>query len=260
MTCAEVLGRRGHGIPWPCNLLFSDGPGCAGSCCRVLIDAGESAAAGGVVFKVLPPMPRLEVSISGLPAAVLAGEIVHCTMWLKNSGAMTLQHLSMAAAGGTHIYLGSGPSSGVGTPAVASTFARAEAARSPGPSEAAKCQQGASLAGDGASVAPSNPNAVAAAACSPSHNKGGNRRSSLGSIAGHLLEPLPAPSFRHDVIVFTLPNVRMSVGQDLALPVWFRCGANGSRAQSCSSMDRRGRRECFCVRSFAECLKRELLT
>lgn len=71
---------------------------------RVLIDA-DRPAPGGVSFRVLPPMPRLEVSVSGLPPTVLAGEVVRCTMRLRNNGAMSLQRLSMAAAAGAGIFL-----------------------------------------------------------------------------------------------------------------------------------------------------------
>ena len=48
---------------------------------------------------MLPPMPRLDVAVMGLPPTLLAGEVAHCCIRLKNSGAMTLHQLSMAAAG-----------------------------------------------------------------------------------------------------------------------------------------------------------------
>jgi hypothetical protein len=78
--------------------------------CRVLVDV-ERPAPGGLTFRVLPPMPRLEVSVAGLPPTMLAGEVVRCSMRLTNSGAMTLQRLSMATASSAGLFLGS-PSSG----------------------------------------------------------------------------------------------------------------------------------------------------
>ncbi|EFN58685.1 hypothetical protein CHLNCDRAFT_140292 [Chlorella variabilis] len=125
-----------------------------GSSSKVLLDA-DRPAPGGMSFRVLPPMPRLEVSVTGLPAAVLAGEVVCCSMRLKNSGAMTLQHLSMAAAGTAGIFLGGGPAAG-----------------------------------------------------------SGNGSDGIGSDG-------------IGVAVYMLPNVRLGVGQELTLPVWFRFAALG---------------------------------
>lgn len=80
---------------------------------RVLLDV-DRPAPGGIDFRVLPPMPRLEVSVAGLPPTLLAGEVVRCSMRLRNSGAMTLQRLSMAVAAGAGILLEAGDDGGDG--------------------------------------------------------------------------------------------------------------------------------------------------
>ena len=79
--------------------------------CRVLIDV-ERPPPAGITFSVLPPMPRLDVVLVGLEPTLLAGEVVRCTLKLRNSGAMALQGLSMAA--GMGVFLEGG--SGVGAP------------------------------------------------------------------------------------------------------------------------------------------------
>ncbi|PRW18320.1 trafficking particle complex subunit 8 [Chlorella sorokiniana] len=102
-----------HGLSWLLNgvahgqaafCIPQPRPRKPGSSSKVLIDA-ERPAPGGISFRVLPPMPRLEVSVSGLPPTVLAGEVVRCTMRLRNSGAMSLHRLSMAAAAGAGLFL-----------------------------------------------------------------------------------------------------------------------------------------------------------
>ena len=159
----------------------------------MLIDAAAPAP-GGIAFKVLPPMPRLEVSVSGLPPTLLAGEVAQCTMRLRNSGAMTLQHLSMAAAlggGGAAVFLG-GP---------------------PGGTAAAAAAAAGGAAVDGV---------AAAAAAQPAGGRGTPpSRSPRASLDGALLQ-LTA-SFRQGAAVFALPPaVRLGVGQELTLPVWCR--------------------------------------
>ena len=105
-------------------------------------------------------MPRLEIGVAGLPPTLLAGEVVRCTMRLRNSGAMTLQRLAMAAPAGAGVLLqGAGP---------------------------AACDDGAGSSGGGGGVE-------------------------------------AVPSFRGGVQVFSLPAARLGVGQELTLPVWFRC-------------------------------------
>lgn len=141
---------------------------------RVLIDA-EAPAPGGVSFRVLPPMPRLEVSVSGLPPTVLAGEVVRCTMRLRNSGAMSLHRLCMAAAAGAGVYLQP-------------------------PSGPAGCSA-------------SGPTASAHSATAGSSPGGGD------SGPAQLVA-----SFRLGAAVFSLPAAQLGVGQELELPVWFRCG------------------------------------
>ena len=89
---------------------------------RVLIDA-ERPRPGGVAFGVLPPMPRLDVSLVGLESTLLAGEVVRCTLKLRNTGAMALQSLSMAASKG--IYVESDSSTGASAAAGASSVATA---------------------------------------------------------------------------------------------------------------------------------------
>ena len=99
---------------------------------RVLIDA-EWPAPSGVSFRVLPPMPRLEVSVSGLPPTVLAGEVVRCTMRLRNNGAMSLHRLSMAAAAGAGVFLQPPSSPPSGSPSSHAASAHpAAAGSSPG--------------------------------------------------------------------------------------------------------------------------------
>lgn len=106
-------------------------PCLCGPLCRVLID-GDKPAPGGVTFRVLPPMPRLEVAVAGLPATLLAGEVVHCSMRLRNTGAMTLQHLSMAAAAGAGIFIGGAEQGGGSSGAAGAAGASgAQAAASP---------------------------------------------------------------------------------------------------------------------------------
>lgn len=153
--------------------------------CRVLIDA-DRPAPGGVSFRVLPPMPRLEVSVAGLPPVVLAGEVICCSMRLRNSGAMTLQHLSMAAAGGAAIFLGDTPASSAASSSSDISVTTTAAARGspPGP----PTSQGSSVSGSPAVV-------------------------------------VPPPTFRQGIALFTLPGVRLGVGQELTLPAWFRYAA-----------------------------------
>jgi tetratricopeptide (TPR) repeat protein len=99
----EAHGQRSFAIPRP-------RPRKPGSSVA-LLDA-ERPPAGGLVFAVLPPMPRLEVALEGLPATVLEGQLVRATLRLKNTGAMTLQGLSMAAGGGDMFLESSSPASG----------------------------------------------------------------------------------------------------------------------------------------------------
>lgn len=64
-----------------------------------LASDGEEAPqpeAGGIDVKVMPPMPRLKLSLEGLPSSLLAGQVAQCTLRLKNAGAMTLHALRMS--------------------------------------------------------------------------------------------------------------------------------------------------------------------
>lgn len=108
LACRTAPARAGHAIArnrpataYCHTFIRNPPPPLVG---RVLIDA-ERPAPGGVTLRVLPPMPRLEVSVSGLPPTVLAGEVVRGSLRLRNSGAMSLQRLSMAAAAGTGVFL-----------------------------------------------------------------------------------------------------------------------------------------------------------
>jgi trafficking protein particle complex subunit 8 len=59
---------------------------------------------GGLAVKVLPPMPKLEVALHGLPPVLLVGQMVQCRLHLKNAGAMTLNALR-AATDAKHLVL-----------------------------------------------------------------------------------------------------------------------------------------------------------
>lgn len=50
----------------------------------------------GLTVKVMPPMPRLELSLETLPPTLLVGQVTKCTLKLKNAGAMTLHALRCA--------------------------------------------------------------------------------------------------------------------------------------------------------------------
>jgi hypothetical protein len=130
-------------------------------------------------------MPRLEVSVAGLPPTMLAGEAVRCSMRLTNSGAMTLQRLSMATASSAGIFLGS-PSSG-------SNFADAGAAGA------------AATAAIGSLTVAEQP--------------GGN-----GTSSSQVTEVTASFHRGAGGAVFTLPSARLGVGEEVTLPVWFRQG------------------------------------
>jgi len=59
-------------------------------------EAGDQTQITGIDVKVMPPMPRLELSVEGLPPTLLAGQVARCVFHLKNAGAMTLHALSGA--------------------------------------------------------------------------------------------------------------------------------------------------------------------
>ena len=117
-------------------------------------------------------MPRLEASVEGLEGTLLAGQVVRATLRLRNTGAMTLKGLRMAASGGD-VYLGGSGTADGG-------------------------------AADGLSRrAPGGP-ATTAATAGPEAQK-------------------VVVSQRQGSTVFSLPAAcRLGVGQELALPIWFR--------------------------------------
>ncbi|KAL4458148.1 hypothetical protein ABPG75_013013 [Micractinium tetrahymenae] len=200
-------GKAAFAIPRP-------RPRKPGSSSKVLIDA-DRPAPGGVTFQVLPPMPRLEVSVSGLPPTLLAGEVAQCTLRLRNSGAMTLQHLGMAAAlggGGAAVFLGSGPAAAAaaGQP-VAAAGAGAAGAGQQGSAQQAAVAAGTAEPADGGSGGSPPPTV----------------RSPRSSLDGSKLHV--AHSFRQGAAVFSLPpSVRLGVGQELTLPAWFRAPHAGT--------------------------------
>ena len=70
----------------------------------------QEPAAGGLFVKVMPPMPRLQITLEGLPSTLLVGQVAKCSLRLKNAGAMTLHALRCAV--NTHsVYLQLGPPS-----------------------------------------------------------------------------------------------------------------------------------------------------
>ena len=160
--------------------------------CRVLIDA-DKPAPGGIAFRVQPPMPRLEVSVSGLPPTLLAGEVVQCSMRLKNSGAMTLHRMSMAAAASSGILLLRRSDDGSGTSSL---------------------------------------------------DVGAGAQQPVGSTGACPAGDLVA-SFRQGTAVFSLPTAWLGVGQELTLPVWFRCEGN---ACGCGVVRRRQQASGRCCR------------
>lgn len=69
---------------------------------RIIQNKGASQAAlaiedaeqvGGLHVKIMPPMPRLVLSLEGLPSTLLVGQVAKCSLKLKNAGAMTLHAL-----------------------------------------------------------------------------------------------------------------------------------------------------------------------
>jgi tetratricopeptide (TPR) repeat protein len=50
----------------------------------------------GLIVKIMPPMPRLELSLETLPPTLLVGQVSKCNLKLKNAGAMTLHALRCA--------------------------------------------------------------------------------------------------------------------------------------------------------------------
>ncbi|KAL4852692.1 Trafficking protein particle complex subunit 8 [Chlorella vulgaris] len=174
-------------------------------------DAAPAPRSAAISLAVLPPMPRLEVSLAGLPPTLLAGEVVCCSMRLRNSGAMTLQHLTMAAPASAGIHLGSGAANGLP--------AAQQAAGGGGASPAVAQQSSGGVAeaeaadGNGGPSPCPPPSASASASASPSP---------------HLTQALPPPSLRRGAAVFQLPSVRLGVGQEVTLPVWFRAAHAGA--------------------------------
>ena len=135
-------------------------------------------------------MPRLEVSLVGLPPTVLAGEVVRCSMRLMNSGAMTLQQLSMATASSAGIFLGSSSSGSSATDAGASSASAAAAVTGAG-------------AAIGSLTVVEQPGSDGTSSSQATELTASFRRGAAGAV-------------------FTLPSARLGVGQELTLPVWFR--------------------------------------
>lgn len=59
---------------------------------------------GGIEVKILPPMPRLEVSIEDMPLMMYVGQVMKCTLRMKNVGTMTL-HAVRAAIDTSSVYI-----------------------------------------------------------------------------------------------------------------------------------------------------------
>jgi hypothetical protein len=63
----------------------------------------------GIIVKIMPPMPRLELSLQALPSTLLVGQVTKCTLKLKNAGAMTLHALRCAIdTSSVYLELGAG--------------------------------------------------------------------------------------------------------------------------------------------------------
>jgi len=61
-----------------------------------VVDTIDDDNFSGPTIKVMPPMPRLELSLETLPPTLLVGQVTKCTLKLKNAGAMTLHALRCA--------------------------------------------------------------------------------------------------------------------------------------------------------------------
>jgi hypothetical protein len=148
-------------------------------------------------------MPRLEVSVSGLPPTLLAGEVVRCSMTLKNSGAMTLQHLAMAVGGGVSVSLGT---------SVEDSEAAAQSASPPG-GQVWKARDASSTSVEGQQSGEAANDSMLPV------QQGGE------STAPAVL--VPQAMFRQGAALFHMPAVQLGVGQELSLPLWIRVPKTG---------------------------------
>jgi hypothetical protein len=117
----EARGRRALAVPRPRGALaFAVALECAADGDGAAEASPAPPSAGGLAFRVLPPMPRLEVSAEGLPATLLEGQVARCTLVLRNAGSMTLHGLAVAA-GSAEVFVGGGDGAangGAAAPAV----------------------------------------------------------------------------------------------------------------------------------------------
>eukprot|EP00887_Chlorella_sp_A99_P001561 scaffold8.g1561.t1 len=156
---------------------------------RVMLDA-EAPPPGGVTLKVLPPMPRMEAVVEGLEPTLLAGELVRTTLRLRNTGAMTLQGLAMAA-GTDGIYLAS-----------------------PG---------GGDAAGDSGGSAGGNGTLEQLSQLQLDTTSSGQLATGADVVAVEVTY-----AQRQGVPTFSLPpKLCLAVGQELELPIWFRAARPG---------------------------------
>ncbi len=187
-------------------------------------------AHGSVVFTVLPPMPRLEVTLTDLPPSMLSGQLARCMLRLRNTAAMTLQGLSVAVDS-AQLYLGDAPED-----AVLSTNS---ADRQPG-NGALDCPVAATASG---SQAATQPPADGNAAHRPTENGVDDRAGSGGAAstsrslpdshsgiqpgAAQVLRPVSAVRRRTATVYTFPPTTRLSMRSALLLPVWVRAGGEG---------------------------------
>jgi hypothetical protein len=183
------------------------------SCPQVLLDA-ERPPAGGAVFNVLPPMPRLEVSLDGLPPVLLSGQLVRCTLGLKNVGAMTLHGMVMAT-GSREVYVGaSEPSFASNEPASSGSGNGSGSGSGSGGEDGGKGRgEGAAEGGEAAVEGVQQPDGA------PRSGSGSDRVGAAGGGRGVEV----TWGKRGGVSVFSLPpGTKLGVGQELTLPLWFR--------------------------------------
>ena len=71
---------------------------------QVALAVDDADQVGGLHVKVMPSMPRLVLSLEGLPSTLLVGQVAKCSLKLKNAGAMTL-HTLRCSVDSSSVYL-----------------------------------------------------------------------------------------------------------------------------------------------------------
>lgn len=61
-------------------------------------ESRDESIGGPLLLQILPPMPRLQVSVQGVPENLYSGEIVRCKFLLSNIGSMTLHKIAAVAS------------------------------------------------------------------------------------------------------------------------------------------------------------------